>query len=126
MSDEYLFRVTHALLRSKTTLAAVRALHGNSERAAVEGLVELVYRHPTAGEAVAAIGALEASTNPIIRDTLCAALDSPHPSVRLAAVEGLQRRRLKIVEVLLAEGADVNATDADLDTPLHFAVLGYH
>jgi hypothetical protein len=60
----------------------------------VEGLVELVYRHRTAGESVAAIGALDAATNPIVRDALHAALRSPYPSVRLAAVEGLQRRRL--------------------------------
>lgn len=93
MFGECLLRVTHALLRSETTLDAVRALHGRSERAAVEGLVELVYRHRTAGEGVAAIEALEDSTNPIVGDALCAALDSPHPSVRLAAVQGLQRRR---------------------------------
>src|SRR5947208_8985717 len=94
MSNEDLLRITHALLRSETTLAAVRAHHGNSERVAVEGLVELVYRHRTAGEAVAAIGAVEDSTNPIVCDALYAALDSPHPSVRLAAAHGLQRRRL--------------------------------
>jgi hypothetical protein len=94
MSDEYLFRVTHALLRSETTLAAVQALHGNSERAAVEGLVELVHRHRTSCEAVAAIGALEASTNSIVCDALYAAMDSNHPSVRLAAVQLLQRHWL--------------------------------
>jgi HEAT repeat protein len=93
MSSEDLLRITHALLRSETTLAAVRALHGSPERAAVEGLVELVHRHRTAGEAVAAIGALEASTSPLVCDALSAALDSPHPSVRLAAVQALQRRR---------------------------------
>jgi HEAT repeat protein len=60
----------------------------------VEGLVELVYRHRTAGEAVAAIGALEASTNPIVCDALYAALDSRHASVRLAAIQGLERRSL--------------------------------
>ena len=81
MSNEDCLRITHALIRSETTLAAVRALHGRSERAAVEGLVELVYRHRTAGEAVAAIGTLEAATNPIVDDALYAALDSPHPSV---------------------------------------------
>jgi HEAT repeat protein len=93
MSSEDLLRITHALLRSETTLAAVGALHGSSERAAVEGLVELVHRHRTAGEAVAAIGALEASTSPLVCDGLYAALDSLHPSVRLAAVQDLQRRR---------------------------------
>ncbi|HTU20610.1 MAG TPA: aldo/keto reductase [Gemmataceae bacterium] len=94
MSGEHFLRITHALLRSQTTLAAVRALHGSSERTAVEGLVELVHRHRTAGEAVAAIDALGASTNPIVGDALCAALDSPHSSVRLAAIQDLQRRRL--------------------------------
>jgi hypothetical protein len=94
MSGDYLLRVTHALLRSETTLAAVRALHGRSEPAAVEGLVELVHRHRTAGEAVAAIAALDAATNPIVCDALHAALDSPHASVRLAAIESLQRRQL--------------------------------
>jgi HEAT repeat protein len=93
MSGEDFPRVTHALLRSETTLAAVRELHGSTERASVEGLVELIYRHRTAAEAVAAIEALEAVTNPIVCDALCAALDCPHPSVRLAAVESLQRRR---------------------------------
>lgn len=94
MSGEYLLSVTHALLRSETALAAVRALHGCSERVAVEALVELVHRHRAAGEAVAAIRALEAATSPIVGDALCAALDSTHPSVRLAAVQELQRRRL--------------------------------
>ncbi|MGH7222279.1 MAG: HEAT repeat domain-containing protein, partial [Gemmataceae bacterium] len=93
MSDENLLRVTHALLRSQTTLAAVQALHGRSERAAVEGLVELVYRHHTASEAVAAIQALKDATNPLVCDALCAALESPHASVRLAAVQGLHRHR---------------------------------
>lgn len=94
MSGEDLLRVTYALLRSETTLAAARALQGCTERAAVEGLVELIHRHRTAGEAAAAIYALQAATNPIVCDALCAALDSPHPSVRLAAVQELQRRRL--------------------------------
>jgi hypothetical protein len=93
MSGEDLFLLTHALLRSEMTLAAVRALHGSAERAALEGLVELIYRHRTAAEAVAAIEALETATNAIVCDALCVALDSPHPSVRLAAVESLQRRR---------------------------------
>ncbi len=93
MSGDDFLRVTHALLRSESTLAAVRELHDRAERAAVEGLVELIYRHRTAAEAVAAIEALEAATDPIICDALCAALDSPHSTVRLAAVESLQRRR---------------------------------
>ncbi len=94
MSGEDLLRLTHALLCPETTLAAVRALQGNSERAAVEGLVELVHRHQRATEAVAAIGALESSTNPIVEDAFYAALESVHPSVRLLATQGLQGRRL--------------------------------
>src|SRR5262245_13751057 len=93
MSGESLLHVTHALLRSETVLAAVRALHGRTEQTAVEGLVELVHRHLTAGEAVAALDALEASTNPIVGDALYAALNIPHASVRLATIEELQRRR---------------------------------
>src|ERR1043166_7334955 len=90
MADD-LLRTTHALLRSETTLAAIRELHGNTDRAAVEGLVEVIYRHRTAAEAVAAIDALAASTNPIVCDALEAAVDSVHSSVRLAAVQGLRR-----------------------------------
>src|SRR5262245_42491993 len=93
MSGEDLLRVTHALLCPETTLAAVRALKGRPERAAVEGLVELVYRHRTAREVRAAIGALEGSTSPIVDHARYVALDSPHPSVRLAAVEALRQRR---------------------------------
>src|SRR5262245_53717391 len=93
MSKEDLLRISHALLRTDTTLAAVRALHGSTERAAVEGLIELVYRHRMAGEAVAAIVALHASTSPIICDALSAALDSDYPSVRLASVQSLTQRR---------------------------------
>ncbi len=93
MSEEDLRRITHALLRPQSALAAVAALRGRSDRAAVEGLVELIYRTRTAAEAVAAIHALEASTDRIVFDALGAALDSPHASVRLAAVQDLQRRR---------------------------------
>jgi hypothetical protein len=94
MLGENLLRVTHALLRPATAVAAVRALDGRTEQAAVEGLVELIHCHRTAAEAVAAVGALEASASPIVGDALDAALDSPHPSVRLAALQDLQRRQL--------------------------------
>jgi hypothetical protein len=118
MSDEYLLRVTRALLRPETTLAAVRALHGRSERAAVEGLVELVHRHRTAGEAVVAIGALDDASSPIVCDALDAALHSPHPSVRLAVVESVQRRGLSHGHSLLG-----HVIRADESWPVRRAAL---
>src|SRR5262245_20705158 len=93
MSGELTARIAHALLRPETAPAAMRALRGNMDRAAVEGVAELVYQPRNAREAVAAIGALEPVRDPIILDALRAALDSPHPSVRLAAVQDLHRRR---------------------------------
>src|SRR5262245_7089992 len=66
--------VTYALLRPETAMAAVRALRGNTDRAAVEGLVELIHHPRTAGEAVAAIESLEPSQDPIVLDALLGAL----------------------------------------------------
>jgi HEAT repeat protein len=91
MSKDDLHRMTHGLLRSDTSLAAIRALRGNCESAAVEGLVEVVCRNRTAAEVVAAIEALHASTSPLVCDALYAAFDSLHSSVRLAAVQSLHR-----------------------------------
>ncbi len=95
MSGSETLRMTYGLLRPETACAAVHALRGNPDRAAVEGLVELVYRSRTAREVVAALAALEPSGDPIILDALNAALDSPHSSVRLAAVQDLRRRRAR-------------------------------
>lgn len=90
--SEDLLRISHALLRSDTALAAIREFHGRTDPIAVEGLVELIYRHRTAAEAVAAMEALAASSSPIVCDALVAALASVHPSVRLAAIQGLHRQ----------------------------------
>ncbi len=62
MSENDLLRITNALLRPQTALAAAQALRGRSDRAAAEGLVELIYPSRTATEAVAAITALELCT----------------------------------------------------------------
>jgi HEAT repeat protein len=84
--------LTHALLWPETAFAAMQMLRGSQEQAAVEGLVEVIYRG-TARETTAAIEALEPSKDTILQGALLAALDSPHPSVRLAAIQDLHRRR---------------------------------
>jgi hypothetical protein len=90
MSVEPLAR-THALLRAETAIRAALALRGATGQAEVEGLVELVYEPRSAREALAALEALEGCSAPLVRDALGAALDSPHATVRLAAVEALRR-----------------------------------
>jgi HEAT repeat protein len=79
-------------LRSETALAATEALRGRNDRAAVEGLLELVYRSPSAREVLAALSVLDECQSSLVVDTLGAALDSLHATVRLKAVEALQRR----------------------------------
>src|SRR5262249_25701051 len=86
-------RLTHALLRPDTVLAAIEALRGMSERAAVEGLVELLYDTSSARATTAAVSALEGRDDPPVLDALAAALDSPHASVRIVAVQSLHQRR---------------------------------
>jgi aryl-alcohol dehydrogenase-like predicted oxidoreductase len=94
MEAEDLLCVTGALLQPETALAAVRALRGSPACAAVEGLAELIYHPRTAQEAVAAIAALEPIQDPLILGALHAALNSPHSSVRLAALQDLHRRQV--------------------------------
>jgi hypothetical protein len=94
-------RLPYALLRPDTVLAAVEALRSATDRAAVEGLVELVYAARPAKEAVAAVAALDGCDRPIVLDALAAALDGPHASVRLAAVQSLHRRRAPRVAAAL-------------------------
>jgi HEAT repeat protein len=89
---EQTFRLTHALRRPETAVAAVEALRGALNQAAVEGLVELVYQPPSARAAIAALSALEPCDSPLVLAALNAALDSLHSSVRLAAVQSLHRR----------------------------------
>src|SRR5262245_47220236 len=84
--------ITYALTQPHTALAAVQALHGNSEPAAVEGLVELLCRPHPGPLAQAAIAALAASEHPLVEDALFRALESPLVPVRLAAIEAIARR----------------------------------
>src|SRR5262245_50192827 len=84
--------ITYALTQPHTALAAVAALHGNSEPAAVEALVEVLCRPHSAPLAQLALAALDACEHPLVVDTLVRALDSPLAPVRVAAAEALARR----------------------------------
>jgi HEAT repeat protein len=84
--------LTHALLRPETVLAAIEALRDRTERAAVEGLADLIDSQPAARAALAAIAALQQRPEPLALDALHSACFSPHSSVRLAAVLALRSR----------------------------------
>jgi hypothetical protein len=92
---EVLRQLSYALRQPATAAAAAEALAGSRDRAAVEGLVELLHAAPSAEAALAAIAALpdpEPALDTLVVDGLCAALASPFSSVRLVAVEALHRR----------------------------------
>jgi hypothetical protein len=91
-SREALAAITLALRRPDTVLAAVAALHGCTETAATEGLIELLYQPPTARAGVAAIAALDGCNQSIVVDALLHVLGNSHSSLRLAAIEALDRR----------------------------------
>ncbi len=91
MRAEHL-RKTHALTRPETALAAAEALRGDFSTAAVEGLIELIHSPRSADEATTAIAVLEGCDRSLVVDALAAALDSPHATVRHAAVQALRRR----------------------------------
>jgi HEAT repeats len=87
-----MLRLTHGLLRAETAQAAIDALQGQTDQAAVEGLVDLLDNPPSARAALAAISALEACPHPLADDALRDSLASMNSSVRLVAVQALQRR----------------------------------
>ncbi len=93
IASENLLRVTYALLQPDTAAAAIERLRGRTERAAVEGLVELLYKPPSVRLALATIDALAGCDEPLVCDALVHALHEPHASVRLAAVAALHQRR---------------------------------
>ncbi len=95
--------LTYALTQPETALAAVAALHGNSDPAAVEALVEVLCRPHAAPLALLALAALDGCEHPLVVDTLVRALDSPLAPVRLAAVEALARRGVFACSERLAE-----------------------
>jgi hypothetical protein len=86
------FRLTHSL-RGANAAEAVGQLHGTTETAAVDGLVELIYLSSSSTLIVSAIEALSEAASEIVLDALGHALDSAFPLVRAAAISALQRRR---------------------------------
>src|SRR5262249_18466765 len=96
--DDPTLRRTHALRHPDTALAAVTALRHDPSPAVVEGLVGLLALPPSARAAAAAVEALAARPGALVHGALVEALDSPHVSVRFAALEGLGRRQANDVE----------------------------
>jgi HEAT repeat protein len=92
MTDARTKEITHALRREADAAAAVEALRGANDRAAVEGLVELLGREHGSRAGVAAVAALEECSHALAADGLAAALESPHAPVRGAAARALHRR----------------------------------
>src|SRR5579862_1647293 len=86
-----LMRLTHALRRPEAA-AAIEALRGTAARAAVEGLIEVVYFCKSSPLVVAAIDALRNEPAAIVNDALGHALGSPHAPVRTAALQALPQR----------------------------------
>lgn len=131
MRAEHL-RLTHALLRPDTAIAAAEALRGSLGIAAVEGLVELVHAGRTAREVTTALSVLEGSDNLLILEALAAALDSRHATVRLTAVESLHRRGAgpfagSLNRLLLRDDSwpvRRAALEALADLPQHWFILG--
>jgi HEAT repeat protein len=134
MTTEQIRRRTYALLRPETAVAAVESLHGERDRAAVEGLVELIHAPDSARTAIAAIDALEGCDDPIVLDALAAALDSAHSSVRISAAESMRQRRaahlagplLRLLhndESWLARRVALRAL-AELPEPARWQILG--
>jgi HEAT repeat protein len=86
---------TYALLDPEFA-AAAEQFRGTAARAEIEALAELVLRPETgATAALAALRALEHDTSPLVADTVVRALGSPHPSVRVCALNEVARRRLR-------------------------------
>lgn len=86
---------TYALLDAEFAASVADLLSGTTERAEVEGLVELILNPESGATAVlAALQSLEHDPSPLVNDTIVRALNSPHPSVRIAAINEVVRRQL--------------------------------
>ncbi|MBY0524409.1 MAG: HEAT repeat domain-containing protein [Gemmataceae bacterium] len=91
-------QLTHALTRPESAAAAAEALRGTSERAAIEGLVDLLYRAPQAKPAIAALAALRESRDVVAMDGVLHALSSPHAAVRVTAAQVLEEQCVPYAE----------------------------
>jgi HEAT repeat protein len=101
---------TYALRDPEFAAATAELLRGTTQRAEVEGLVELILNPEVGATAVlAALRSLEHDSSALASDTVVRALRSPHPSVRIAACGEAVRRKL-FVE---AEGSLFALLEAD-------------
>jgi HEAT repeat protein len=86
---------TYALRDADFAAPVAEQLRGTTERAEVEGLIELVLNPDTsATAALASLRGLEHNESQLVNDTVVRALGSPHPSVRIAAAGEVIRRKL--------------------------------
>jgi hypothetical protein len=93
--DDHPLARTYTLRDPESAAATAELLRGTTERAEVEGLVELVLNPETsATAALAALRALEHDTSELVTDTVIRALGSPHASVRIYAAGEVTRRGL--------------------------------
>ena len=89
--DPTIRAITFALTRPETTRSALIALRGAPDLAAVEAIVELLYRPHTA-VARLAVEILAEIDHSLVSPTLLYALDSPLSTVRMEAITALSRR----------------------------------
>jgi len=93
-SDHPLAR-TYALLDKEYAASLAELLGGTTVQAEVEGLVELILNSEAGATAVlAALRSLEHDSSPLVNDTVMRVVNSPHPSVRIAAINEVVRRQL--------------------------------
>lgn len=86
---------TYALLDPDAAAHVAEALRGTTDPAEREGLIELLLNPDTsATAATAALRGLAHDSSALVQDTAVRALNSPHPSVRILAVQEVARRKL--------------------------------
>ncbi len=87
-----ILRLTYAL-RGANAADAIAQLHGSTELAAIDGLLEVIYFSTSSTLIVSAIQTLSECQSEVVIDALGHALGSPFPSVRSGAIESLRKRR---------------------------------
>ena len=86
---------TYSLTDPDLAVLTTELLHGTTDPAEVEALIERVLDPETsATAALAALRALEHDTSPLVSDTVVRALHSPHASIRIFAAGETARRAL--------------------------------
>jgi aryl-alcohol dehydrogenase-like predicted oxidoreductase len=127
--DDHPLARTFALLDPDLAPAAACTLRGTTERAELEGLVEVLLNpQASATASAAALRSLEHDTGMLVSDTIIRALNNQFPTIRIAACGEVVRRGLfdpaaEKIEHLFrtdpfwqARRAAVNALAADTDS----------